>query len=162
MNKIVLVLLLCLTTKVNAQIKIDKAGDGWSDMVQQALDTIRKYDPIRYELLDQVCDHISTWNGSVSTNEWDSVRQKGTIIISVGDFRLKSINNIAAVIVHESSHLEYRSIKLAQPPATEELDCYLDELDFLRILPYIEPWLLQHTLQMIVNFSQAEYKLKNK
>ena len=26
----------------------------------------------------------------------------------------------------------------------------------------IEPWLLNHTLQMVVNFTQTEYKLKNK
>jgi hypothetical protein len=46
--------------------------------------------------------------------------------------------------------------------ATEELDCYLDEFGFLRLLPYIEPWLMQHTLQMVVNFAQAEYKNKTK
>ena len=162
MKKLLLLALICFTTNVNAQIKIDKAGDGWSDMVQQALDTISFYDPLTYETLIELCDHIMVWNGPISTNEWDSVRQKGTIIISAADFKLKSVNNIAAVIVHESSHLDYRMFGTKVDPATEELDCYLDEFAFLRLLPYIEPWLMQHTLQMVVNFAQTEYKTKQK
>ena len=162
MKKFLLLALICFTTNVNAQIKIDKAGDGWSDMVQQALDTISFYDPLTYESLIELCDHIMVWNGPISTNEWDSVKQKGTIIISAADFKLKSINNIAAVIVHESSHLDYRMFGTKVDPATEELDCYLDEFAFLRLLPYIEPWLMQHTLQMVVNFAQTEYKTKTK
>lgn len=162
MKKFLLLALVCFTTNVNAQIKIDKAGDGWSDMVQQALDTINKYDPLTYETIIGLCNHITVWNGPISTNEWDSVKQKGTIVISAADFKLKSINNIAAVIVHESAHLDYRMSGLKVDTATEELDCYLEEFGFLRFLPYIEPWLMQHTLQMVVNFAQTEYKNKQK
>jgi hypothetical protein len=115
-----------------------------------------------YETIHKLCNHITVWNGPISTNEWDSVKQKGTIIISAADFKLKSVNNIIAVIIHESVHLDYRMLGIKVDTATEELDCYLDEFSFLRRLPYIEPWLIQHTLQMVVNFAQTEYKTKQK
>lgn len=118
------------------QIKIDDVGDGWKGKVQQALDTIKKYDCPKYNLLTQQCKGIGYWLGSFSTTEGNK------ILISTSDIKFSSINNIAAILVHESMHLFFIKNKLDQ--IKEEKICYDYELNFLLKIPNVEPWLIKH------------------
>jgi hypothetical protein len=92
------------TTICKSQIVIDKAGDGWDLKADSALAIIKQTDTTTYKLVLQVCDKITFWSGGYSTNE-GSKDTKGSIIISSTDAKAKSLNNLAAVIVHESIHL---------------------------------------------------------
>jgi hypothetical protein len=119
-------------------IPVDDVGDGWKSDVQQALNKISKIDPEKYKVVIKHCNHIGFWNGNFSTTE-DS-----TILISSQDAKLKNINNIAAVLVHESMHLCIKHDKIKIAKENEEYMCYVYELDFLRQIPNIEPWLIDH------------------
>ena len=144
MNKLLLFLFL-LPTLLSAQIKIDKAGDGWELKADSALTLIKQYDSIKYKLLLNVCDKIEFWNGSYSTNDG-----KKTIVISVGDVKLGSITNLAAVIIHESLHLYAIQAPMTWGDKVEENMCYRYEFSFLEQLPIVEEWLWRHTLQQII------------
>ena len=139
------ILFLLLPLNLCSQIKIDKAGDGWDLKADSALIIIQKYDSTKYKLLLDVCDRIEFWNGSYSTN--DGVK---TIIISNGDVKLNSINNLAAVIIHESFHLHCIKSNFGFETTKEENVCYRYEFSFLEMLPNVETWLWRHTLEQIL------------
>ena len=127
-----------------SQIKIDDVGDNWKAKVASSLSLIKQVDPNKYELINDVCKHITYWNGDFSTTE-DSV----TIMISQKDMRFNSINNIAAILVHESKHLFYVKHKINLPPNYEEILAYHYELEFLSKIPNVEPWLITNALKNI-------------
>lgn len=133
----------------SAQIKIDKAGDFWELHVDSALKKIQHIDSVYYRQIIEVCDSISFWNNVFSSCE-GSVGESGTILISAKDVRSKNIDNICAVLVHESLHLKF--LKLGQ--TFEELDleeilCYEYELDFLRKIPGVSKNLIKHAESQI-------------
>ena len=61
--KSIIFILLLLPLSINAQIKIDQAGDFWELKVQQALDKVKSVDTAYYNLIEESCDKISFWNG---------------------------------------------------------------------------------------------------
>ena len=144
MKSLVLILLI-LPNFLFSQIKIDKAGDGWDLKIDSALNTIKQYDSTKYQLLLNVCDKVEFWNGCYSTNDGNK-----SIVVSVGDVKLGSINNLAAVIVHESLHLYAVQAPMVWGDKVEENMCYRYELSFLEMLPEVEPWLWVHTMQQII------------
>lgn len=144
MSKLILFILL-LPVFASAQIKIDKAGDGWDLKTDSALNLIKEYDSVKYRLLLDVCDRIEFWNGSYSTNDG-----KKTIIVCVQDIKLRSKNNLAAVLVHESLHLWYSNVEPTLENKKEENMCYRYEFSFLQKLPNVESWLWAHTVNQIV------------
>ena len=132
------------------QIQVDKAGDGWDQKIDSAISLIRETDPDKYSLLESNCSKVSFWVSDFSSNEI-TPEEKGIIYISTKEIGLNSINNLAAVLVHESLHL-YLSRKGATfPVEKEENYCYKYELEFIRKLPNPEPWLVQHTQEQIKN-----------
>ena len=135
------------TTICKSQIVIDKAGDGWDLRADSALTIIRQTDTTAYKLVLRVCNKITFWSGNYSTNE-GSKDAKGSIVISSTDARAKSLNNLAAVIVHESLHLYLRYRGVQESPR-EEILCYSYEYDFLRKIPNVEQYLLDHCLRQI-------------
>lgn len=150
-NIITILALLIISTQTEAQIIVDKGGDGWSVQVDSALTLIKKTSPKHWQIVEESCNHISMWNGTVSTTQPDPGLNKGTIVISKDDFKLGSINNIASVIVHESRHLwisrmgiKFHTVNL------EESHCYLWELEFLQTIPNVEPWLVQHVFNQFI------------
>ena len=145
------VLLIFNLTLVNAQIIIDKGGDNWSVQVDSALAIIKRTSPSHWKMVEESCSQISMWNGKFSTTQPGKDSAKGTIVISRDDFKLNSINNIAAVIVHESKHLwiSRNHINYISGNA-EEADCYLWELEFLQMIPNVEQWLIQHVFNQFV------------
>jgi hypothetical protein len=145
--RILLFILTLLPTFAYGQIKIDKAGDGWDLKIDSAITLIKQTDTNYYNTLIQYCNHVEIWNERFSSNE-PHQNDKGTILISVRDIKLNSINNLAAVLVHESAHLGFRSRNIILSEKDEERFCYSYELVFIRKLPNLEIWLLEHTLRM--------------
>ncbi len=137
-----------LTSFNNMKIKIDKAGDGWDLKIDSALSLIKTVDLQKYELLDSVCQEISFWVSDFSSNEL-SKEGIGRIYVATGDVKLGSINNLAVVLVHESLHLLFLRKGLDLHPVLEENLCYRYELEFIKKLPNVEPWLELHTLRQI-------------
>ena len=92
-----------------AQIKIDKGGDFWELNVDSALRKIRTVDSSYYTQILEVCDQVSFWNNNFSSCE-GSIGLKGTILISAIDVRSNNIDNLCAVLVHESIHLKFMKL----------------------------------------------------
>jgi hypothetical protein len=125
---------------VSSQIKIDDVGDNWKSKVLISLSLIKKTDTNYYNLLTNVCTNITFWNGGFSTTDGVS-----TIIISQKDMLYPSINNIMAIIVHESKHLYYRKNCFGYEYDYEEFLCYKYEFNFLIKIPNVEEWLLKNS-----------------
>jgi hypothetical protein len=149
MKQLLLCLSLFLSVNLFGQIKVDDVGDGWKQTVEQAINLIKQYDTTRYNLLLEVCTHISYSTALFSTTE-----SENTILISQKDIQSKNINNIAAVLVHESLHLYFqrKGYKMTEPQ--EEFRCYVYEIQFLLLLPNVEPWLLEHAQNQIEFYSK--------
>jgi hypothetical protein len=146
-------LLVLLTTLVSislsAQPRVDDVGDGWKAKVDSAMNIIKVYDPQRYTTLINNCDQIHYWNGNFSTTEGFS------IMISTREMRAGNLNNIAAILVHESLHLLFKKQNCQLDPNNEEVSCYAYELDFLSHIPNVEPWLIDHAKTQIKIYSKS-------
>ena len=154
---IITIILFFITNFVNAQIIVDKGGDGWSDKVDSALAIIKNTSPKHWKMVEESCNHISMWNGKVSTTQPGKGSELGMIVISRDDFKLGSINNIASVIVHESRHLWIsRNGIVFKDPTLEGADCYLWELEFLQMIPNVEQWLVQHVFNQYIGNSNKK------
>ena len=127
MKHFVVLLLLFINYNVIGQVKIDDVGDGWVNKVNQALKLIKQIDSEKYDTLIEVCDHITFWNGNFSTTE-----DSHTIMVSQSDILRGSVNNVAAVLVHESRHLYFRKHGIKMKEIDEETMGYLYELQFLK------------------------------
>jgi len=151
MRLFLLLLFVTLFSPIYSQIKIDDIGDGWKLRVDSALTLIKNTDSDKYELLSEVCNHISFWNGGFST-----VEDTSTILITQRDMIFGSINNIAAILIHESKHLFYFKNHIQIPPHEEELRCYKYELSFLTKIPNVEPWLISNAKEKIKLYSSLD------
>jgi hypothetical protein len=149
MKQLFLCLNLFLSFNLLSQIKIDDVGDGWKQTVEQAINLIKQHDTTRYNLLLEVCTHISYSISPFSTTE-----NGNTILISQKDIKSKNINNIAAVLVHESLHLFFQQKHYQLTQYQEEFRCYIFELQFLLLISNIEPWLIKHTQSQIEFYSK--------
>ena len=147
MKGLVINLFLFLAVPCFAQIKIDKAGDGWDLKVDSAIQLIKKVDIDKYKMLDTNCTQISFMISPYSSCQLED--SKGHIYIAVSDIKLNSINNIAVVLVHESLHLYIAKKGIELIPAKEETFCYMYELNFIEKLTNPEPWLIEHALNNI-------------
>jgi hypothetical protein len=149
MKQLLLCLSLFLSFNLFSQLRIDDVGDGWKQTVEQAIDLIKQYDTVRYNLLFEVCDQISYSTAPFSTTEMGNV-----ILISQNDIKAKNINNIAAVLVHESLHLYFQRYGYKMTEYQEEFRCYVTEMQFLLLLPNVEPWLIEHAQHQIEFYSK--------
>jgi hypothetical protein len=145
MKHIVLLFLILFNYIVVGQIKIDDVGDGWVNKVNDALILIKKVDSEKYDKLLEVCDHITFWNGTFSTTENDH-----TIMITQTDMVRGSVNNVAAVLVHESRHLYFRKNGIKLKEIDEETMAYVYELQFLEKIPGVEQFLIDNAKRRIV------------
>jgi hypothetical protein len=129
---------------LSAQIKIDDVGDGWKDKVEQAIEVVKQYDPEKYTLLKENCEHISYSLLSFSTTENGT-----TILIAQKEIIAGNINDLAATLVHESLHLYFWRNNMILPENEEEILCYTYELELLFKIPDVEPWLISHAKKQI-------------
>jgi hypothetical protein len=146
LTRFLLSILVLIPQVTQAQIKVDKAGDGWDLKIDSAITLIKQIDTNYYSVLVKHCQRVEIWNEKFSSNEW--VNNSGTILVSVNDIKLNSINNLAAVLVHESAHLRFRKWNRVISEEDEERFCYGYELYFLNLIPNVEPWLLDHTFRL--------------
>jgi len=144
-----LLIIFILPIFSTAQIKIDRAGDFWEVKAQMALDKIKSVDPAYYDIIVNSCNNISFWNGSFSTNSGGGIDTKGTIIISRRDIQYDDIDNICAVLVHESFHLMIRMSNQKMSENEEELVCYRAELAYLLKVPGVGDYLINHAKKQI-------------
>ena len=63
-----------------------------------------------------------------------------------------SLNNIAAVIVHESKHLQYVNNNILIQLSVEEIECFTYEKNFLLKIPNVELWLIENSEKEIKRF----------
>jgi hypothetical protein len=141
--------LLTLSTYSFSQIRITDVGDGWKGKVEQALDTIQKYDKEKYYLIMETCKVVAYWNGGFATTESDSI-----ITIPTKEMNNGNIYNIAAILVHESLHLYFITTKFNLRPNVEEVIAYQHELEFLNKIPCVDEWLIQNAKNKIIFYSK--------
>ena len=144
---IILILFIPLTSL--AQIKIDMAGDFWDIKVVSALNKIKLIDSVYYSHILQVCDTVSFWAGNFSSC-YGTYGKKGTIIISSKDMRSNDIDDICAVLVHESLHLKILMMGMEMDGNNEEALCYSYEKSFLLKVPGVNEYLIKHADDMIL------------
>lgn len=132
-----------------SQIRVDDVGDGWKVLVEQALKVIETTDTAKYNLVTRYCTQISYGLQSFSTTESGHV-----IILPVAELKKGIVNDIAAAIVHESLHLYFVHVHIALEESAEEALCYAYELEFLKQIPGVEQFLLDHALRQYIYFSE--------
>ena len=138
-------ILLLISNLAYSQIKIDDVGDGWKSKVDSAILLIQEKDPKAYKLLADHCKDVEFIIGDHSTTKLPS-----TIAITVKDMNIKSINNIAAILVHESYHLYIWRAKIKLTEKQEEREAYLYEYEFLCKLSNVEDWLFLNAVNQII------------
>ena len=94
MKKLLIILILLISTNGFSQIRVEDIGDDWRSKVNIALDTIKKYDIEKYNNILKVCNHVTFWNGNFSTTE-DST----TIMISQKDMLYSFLTKIPTINV---------------------------------------------------------------
>ena len=132
-----------------SQIRIDDVGDGWKGLVEQALKVIEITDSTKYELVTRYCDQISYGLQPFSTTEGGHV-----IILPTTEMKKGIVNDIAAAIVHESLHLYFVYNNIGATEQVEEAICYAYELEFLKQIPGVEQFLLDHAFKQYLYFSE--------
>jgi hypothetical protein len=145
----ILLILLTLSSYSFSQIRITDVGDGWKGKVEQALDTIQKYDKEKYYLIMETCKVVAYWNGGFATTESDSI-----ITIPTKEMNNGNIYNIAAILVHESLHLYFITTKFYLRPNVEEVIAYQHELEFLKKIPCVDEWLIENAKNKIKFYSK--------
>ena len=141
----IFLIFLILSSYSFSQIKITDVGDGWKDKVEQALDTIQKYDTVKYNTLITKCSTIGYWNNTFATTEPPS-----TILIPTKEMNFGNIYNICAILIHESCHLLLYGKNIKN--SNEELMAYSYELDFLLKVPNANLWLIENAKKNIQNY----------
>lgn len=140
-------LLMFMSVSSFSQIKIPDVGDGWKNKVETALELVRKTDSVSYQVILDNCKEIEYIVGDRST-----CKLPNTIAINTKDFALGSVNNIAAILIHESHHLLYYNQRLRFEPDLEEYLCYLREYEFLCKLPDTEDWLFKNCINSLLYY----------
>ena len=144
-----LLISLMLSSLSFSQIQIADVGDGWKNKVEQALDTIQKYDIEKYYLIMETCKVVAFWNGGFATTESDSI-----ITIPTKEMNNGNIYNIAAILVHESLHLYFLKTGFNLQPNVEEVIAYQHELEFLKKVPCVDEWLIENAKNKIKLYSK--------
>ena len=148
MVKRLLVLLIILSsTNLFGQIKTAPVEFLWVNRVDSALNIIKTYDKSVYDTLTKYCTNIGFWNGKFST-----IEGTGEIVITKNDVTKGPINNLTAVIVHESKHLQYVNNNITVTINVEEIDCFTYEKIFLLKIPNVELWLIENAEKEIKRF----------
>ncbi len=144
----VLLILLMFWSSSFSQVQVADVGDGWKSKVEQALDTIQKYDTVKYNNLITKCNNIGYWNNTFATTE-----PPHTILIPTSEMNFGNIYNICAILIHESYHLLIYGRNMN--PSQEEYWAYSYELDFLMKVSNVDGWLIQNAQNKIKYYSKS-------
>ena len=121
----------------------------YAKTIDSAITLVKKTDTNVYNRLDSVCDGVDLWLGSFSSCS------DGIIYISRNDVLL-GVQNVAAVLVHESKHLWIWNSKIDLSKQDEEIMCYKYELAFLDKIPNCEKYLKKHAINAIIEFGSSK------
>ncbi len=143
----VLLILLMFWSSSFSQVQVADVGDGWKSKVEQALDTIQKYDTVKYNNLITKCNNIGYWNNTFATTE-----PPHTILIPTSEMNFGNIYNICAILIHESYHLLIYGRNMN--PSQEEYWAYSYELDFLMKVSNVDGWLIQNAQNKMNYYSK--------
>jgi|688.fasta_scaffold318362_1 hypothetical protein len=152
-NAIILFFVFISNFSYSHEIKIPDVGDKWKGKVDSAIALIENTDSTSYHILLKNCTEIEFIIAPYSTTRLPNV-----IAITAQDMKIGSINNIAAILVHESYHLELSAKKEILDNNTEEYLCYQKEYDFLCKLTYVEDWLFKNSINKLLYY-QSKSKL---
>ena len=146
----ILLLILCLFAFNNAynQIVLPVTASQYVKTIDSAITLIQKTDTNAYKQLDLMVDSIDMWLGSFSSCDY------GWIFISRDDILL-GVQNVAAVLVHESQHIWIWENEIKLNHGQEEVVCYQYELNFLNKVPNCDWRLKKHAIQNIKIFSEV-------
>lgn len=140
--------LMLLSLNLFGQIKVAPVDFYWVSRVDSAINIIKNTDKSVYDTLIKYCTNIGFWNGKFST-----IENNNEIVITKYDVTKGPINNLAAVIVHESKHLQYVNNNIIVTIHVEEIDCFEYEKKFLLKIPNVELWLIENTEKEIKRFT---------
>ena len=118
-------MLLTITQSEQKNIYVPNVGDNWKNKMDSAIQLIKITDNAKYQVLIENCDSVDFSNLDFSTTVLPN-----TIVITRKDIELNSINDLAAILVHESKHLYFFKHREFMEPNKEEMECYLWEYDF--------------------------------
>lgn len=141
-------LLLSIPVFSKAQIVIDSDRESYKKTISKALEKIALIDSIYYRRILDVCDTVLVWNSNFSTCGYD-LASGGKIIISSKDLEIPLLDNICAVLIHESLHLKIDILGMNMDRDEEEVVCYNYELLFLLKVPDVDPGLIEHAKTQI-------------
>ena len=147
-----LLIILCLFAFNSAysQIVLPVTASQYVKTIDSAITLIQKTDTNAYKQLDLMVDSIDMWLGSFSSCDY------GWIFISRDDILL-GVQNVAAVLVHESQHIWIWENEIKLNHGQEEVVCYQYELNFLNKVPNCDWRLKKHAIQNIKIFSQEAW-----
>ena len=147
-----LLIILCLFAFNSAysQIVLPVTASQYVKTIDSAITLIQKTDTNAYKQLDLMVDSIDMWLGSFSSCDY------GWIFISRDDILL-GVQNVAAVLVHESQHIWIWENEIKLNHGQEEVVCYQYELNFLNKVPNCDWRLKKHAVQNIKVFSQEAW-----
>ena len=146
-----LLIILCFFTfnNVYSQITIPAMASQYAKTIDSAITLVQKTDIEVYNRLDSVCDGVDLWLGSFSSCS-DKI-----IYISRNDVLL-GVQNVAAVLVHESKHLWIWKQQIKLEIEQEEAMCYKYELEFLNKVPNCSWELKKHAVNFIIEFGSPK------
>jgi hypothetical protein len=149
----ILVLLFLFPLCSHSQPIIDDGGDNWKGKVSEALVKLSKYDQASHAIISKSCDRISFWLGDFSSNVVTKEKER-TILISAKEMQYGSVNDLIAILLHESVHLWVIQHGVVLGYEDEEILCYSLELECLKRIPDAEHWLLQHAETQIQKYQK--------
>jgi len=149
MRILLLILVLFTFNNVYSQITIPAMASQYAKTIDSAITLVQKTDIEVYNRLDSVCNGVDLWLGSFSSCS------DGIIYISRNDVLL-GVQNVAAVLVHESKHLWIWQQQIKLEIEQEETMCYKYELEFLNKVPNCSWELKKHAVNFIIEFGSPK------
>ena len=146
-----ILIILCFFTfnNVYSQIILPVTASQYTKIIDSAITLIKITDTAVYNRLDSMVDVIDMWLSAFSSCDTK------VIYISRNDVLL-GVQNVAAVLVHESQHLWIWDSKINLSKPDEEIMCYKYELAFLDKIPNCEKYLKKHAINAIIEFGSSK------
>jgi len=149
MRILLLILVLFTFNNVYSQITIPAMASQYIKTIDSAITLVQETDIKVYNRLDSVCNGVDLWLGSFSSCS-DRI-----IYISRNDVLL-GVQNVDAVLVHESKHLWIWQQQIKLEIEQEETICYKYELEFLNKIPNCSWELKKHAIDFIIEFGSLK------
>ena len=146
-----ILIILCFFTfnNVYSQIILPVTASQYTKTIDSAITLIKITDTAVYNRLDSMVDVIDMWLSAFSSCDTK------VIYISRNDVLL-GVQNVAAVLVHESQHLWIWHSNINLNKQDEEIMCYKYELAFLDKIPNCEKYLKKHAINAIIEFGSSK------